>query len=105
MVVLAQHLQDAARDALLALDRLVGVGVDAQRDGLAAVRGASQGLAQLFGRVGLGEQPGFEVEPRRQVEVGVRGPRKAVDAAVLAAAVRVQRDVERNIRRRVARQD
>jgi hypothetical protein len=35
----------------------------------------------------------------------MRWPRKTIDAAMLAAAIRVQRNIERNIGRLVARED
>src|SRR5690606_14289252 len=41
----------------------------------------------------------------RQVQIAVRGPRIAVDAAVFAASVRVDRLVEGDVGRGVARQD
>ena len=43
--------------------------------------------------------------PGDRAEVAVRGAREAVDAAVLATAVRVERDAERDVGRRVPRQD
>ena len=48
---------------------------------------------------------GLEVEPRRQVQIAVRGPGVAIDAAMLAAAIRVDRQVEPDVGRVVARQD
>src|SRR5690606_8453971 len=52
-----------------------------------------------------GEQLAFEIEPRRQAHVRVGGAREAVGAAMLAAAIRVDRAVERNIRRLIPRDD
>ncbi len=46
---------------------------------------------QNFGRVGLVENLRFEIEPRRKTEVTVRWPCEAVDAAMLAAAIGVNR--------------
>src|SRR5690606_32425622 len=102
---LGQHLDQPAGDPVAALDRLVGVGVHAQRDRRAAVARARQLGAQAFGGVGLGEQPGFEVEARRQVHPGVRRARVAVHAAVLAAAVGIDRLLEAQVRRLVAADD
>ena len=39
----------------------------------------------------LGEQLRFEIEPGREAEIGVGGTREAVDAAVLAAAIGIDR--------------
>src|SRR5690606_2425173 len=102
---LRQHLQQRAADPSLALQRLVGVGVDPQRDRRAAVARLRQLGAQQLGGVGLGEQPGLEVQPRGQVEVGVAGAGEAVDAAVFAAAVGVDRLAEADVGRLVAADD
>ena len=68
---------------------------------MAMVRTSIAGIGQLarqrLGGIGLGEQLGLEVEPRRQPEKGVGRPREAVDAAMLAAPVRVDRAVEADI--------
>ena len=91
MPALRQHLEDAARDLEPALERLVGIGVGAERDRLAAVAGARELALEQRRRVVLGEQLGLEVEPGREPEIGVARPRVAVDAAVLAAAIGVDR--------------
>jgi hypothetical protein len=105
MAAFVQHLDHRARDAELALDRLVGIGGGADVEHLRLVARCGQRFAQFLGRVHLGNDLGLEVEPRRHVEVAVGRPREAVDAAVLAAAVRVDRDVEVNVGRIVARQN
>ncbi len=105
MVALGEHLDHGARDLPLALDRLVRVGVGAERDRLAAVAGLRELGAQQRGGVGLREELRLEVEPRREVEIRVRRPRVAVDAAVLAALVRIDRLRERDVRRIVAADD
>src|SRR5690606_7730810 len=87
------------------LHRLVGVGVDAQGDRLGPVAATGELAAQQLRRVGLGEDLRLEVQARREVEVGVRGPGEAVAAAVLAAAVRVHRAGEAHVRRIVAADD
>ena len=51
-------------------------------------------------RLLLDQDPGLEVEPRREPEVLVAGPGVAVDAAVLAAAVGVEAEAEADVRRR-----
>ncbi len=105
MVAGGQHLDDAARDLPLALDRLVRIRVRAERDRVAHVARLRELGAQQLGGVGLGEELRLEIEARRQVEIRVRRPRVAVDAAVLAALVRVDRLAERNVGRIVARDD
>ena len=58
-----------------------------------------------LGRALLGEQAGLEIEPGREPHIGVGGPRVAIEAAVLAAAVGVDRAVERDVGRVVAGDD
>lgn len=82
MFCLRQYLDEPARQPQLALGRLIGVGIDAQRDRLRLVAPLRQLAPQYFRRVGLGEDPGLEIQPGRQVQVGVRGTRKAVRAPV-----------------------
>jgi len=78
-----QDLQCLARQPLLALQRLIGVGVHPQGDGLRHVARLAQLGLQPFGEVGLGDQPGLEIDARRKIPVRVRWPRKTVDADVL----------------------
>ena len=109
MVTGCSHSASTSRiwrgDAVFALDRLVAVGVGAERDRARLVAGLRELLSQQLGGVGLGEKLGLEVQARRQFEVGVARARVAVDAAVLAAAVRVDRLGEAHVRRVVARDD
>jgi hypothetical protein len=105
MPALGQHLDDLARDAVALLDRLVRVGVGTKRDRVGAISGAGQLRAQQLGRIGLGEQPGFEIQPGREFEIAVRRPRIAVAATVLAAAVGIDRLGEGEIGRRIAADD
>ena len=100
-----QHFENAAHDFPLALDRLIGIGVGADRDHARFVILRRQFLFQQLRRVGFGKQFRFEIEPGRQAEIGVGRPRKTVDAAVLAAAVGVDRTVEADIGRVVAGDD
>ena len=100
-----QCLQHAAHDLQLLLDRLVGIGVGADGKRCRTVARARQLAGQQPGGVGLGEQPGLEVEAGREAEKGVARPREAIDAAVLAAAVRIDRAIERHVGRGVAGDD
>ena len=79
-----QHdLDQLAGQLELAFDRLVRIGVDAQCNRLRHVTRFRQFLAQQMRRIGLGEQLGLEVQPRRQVQIGVRGAREAVGTPTL----------------------
>ncbi len=105
MARLGQHLQQLARHAIAFLDRLVGIGVGAEVDRGRPVAALRQRGAQQLGGIGLGVKLGLEVQPGRQVEIGVAGPRVAVDAAVLAAAIGIDGGVEGDVGRLVARDD
>ncbi len=105
MAEAVEHLQDAPHDLVLALDRLIGVGIGADGDRARCIARRRELPLEQLRRVGLGEQLGFEIEPGREPEIGMRGPCEAVDAAVLAAAIGVDRAVERNIGRVIACND
>ena len=97
-----QHFENAAHDLVLALDRLIGIGVGADRDHARLVVRRRQFLFQQRRRIRLGEQLRFEIQSRRQPEIGVGRPREAVDAAMLAAAIGIDRTVEADVGRVVA---
>ena len=99
------HLEQAAGQALLALEGLVGVGGAAEDDGRAGVAGAAQRLAQQLLGIRLVEDLRLEIEARRQPEVGMGRPRIAVDATVLAAAIGIDRLAEAEVGRLVAAED
>ena len=63
-----QDLEDLAGDAQLALERLVGVGVGAERDRRRPVAGLGQLGAQQPGGIGLDEDLRLEVEAGGQPE-------------------------------------
>src|SRR5205809_125896 len=52
---------------------------------------------------GSSEVTEFEIKPRRQTEIGMRRPRKAVDAAMLAAAIGIDGAVEADVGGIIAR--
>ena len=96
-----QHFDDPARELELALDRLIRIGDDAERDHFRLVTGGASSRSSSFDRVVLRHQLRLEIEARREVQVAVRRPRKTVNAAVLAAPVRIDRAIEPDIRRLV----
>src|SRR5450830_596951 len=100
-----QHFEGLPGDRVLTLDGLVRIGVGTQVDRRTHIAGLGQLLLQHIGGVGLGNQFGFEIQPRRQVPIGMAGPRIAVDAAMLTPAIRIDRAIERQVRRVVARDD
>ena len=100
-----QHLQDAAHDLVFFLDRLIGIGIGADGDGARRIARRRELFLQQHRRVRLHEQLGLEIEPGREPEIGVRRPREAIDAAMLAAAIGIDRAVEGNVGRLIARDD
>ena len=105
MASVEAHFEHLPRDPIPRLDRLVGIRIGPHRNRLGAVFGFGQRGAQQIRRVGLGEEPGLEIQPWRQVVIGMRGPREAVNAAVLAAAIGVDRPVEGHVGRLVEAED
>ena len=102
---LGQHLEDLPRDLPIALDWLVRIGVGAERDRRTAIGWPGQFRAQQLCRIRLGKQLRFEIQARRQVEVAVRRPCIAIDAAMLAAAIGIQRLIKRQVRRGLSLED
>ena len=103
--VRGQYLQNLARDAQFALDRLVRIGIAAQRNRADPVARVAQFLFQQPRRLRLGDQTCLEIEARRQAEVGMARARITVDTAVLATAIRIDGLRERDVGRVVARDD
>ena len=91
----ARALRGCARMTRYApFDRLIGIGVGADRDGASAHSPGRQFALQQLRRLRLDEQLRFEIEPGRKPEIGVGRSREAIDAAVLAAAIGIDRAVE-----------
>src|SRR5262249_37674199 len=60
---------------------------------------------EKFGRIRLHEQFGFEVEAWGEAKIGMRRPRETINATVLAAAIRIDGAVERDVRRVIPSDD
>ncbi|MDT4833484.1 hypothetical protein FQZ97_670960 [compost metagenome] len=100
-----QHeFEQAPGQAPFALDRLVRIRGRPDIDRRRLVSGAAELGPQGLDGIGLGDQPGFEVQPGGIAQVGMRGPGVAIHAAVLAPPVRIDRGLEGDIRRIIARQ-
>lgn len=105
LTMVMHHLDHLPRDQPFALDRLIRVRIHAERDRLGHVARLREFAREQLRGIHLRVDPALEIEPRRQPEIAVRRPREAVNAAVLAAAIRIQRYIERNVGRRIARED
>ena len=105
MARLQAHFEHLPCDPIAPLDRLVGIGIGPHRDRCGLVAWFGQRCAQQFGGVGLGEQPGFKVQSRRKIVEGMGRARVTIDAAVLAAAIGIDRAVEGDVGRTVEAED
>jgi hypothetical protein len=94
-----QNFENAARDAVALLDRLIGIGVRSHRDRAHLIALARQLPFEERRRVGLREEAALEIESGREAHIGMRRPREAVDAAVLAAPIGIDRTIEADIGR------
>jgi hypothetical protein len=82
MVEGRQNFQHRAHDAEATLDRLIRIGVGAQRDRADAIAGLPEFSFEQLGGLGFGEQLGLEIDARRQAEIAVAGPRIAIELIV-----------------------
>lgn len=93
-----EDFEHGAGEAERALDGLVGVGVGAECEGGGLVAGLSELLFEEGGDIGLVDEAGFEIEAGGVAEEGVAGAGVAIDAAVFAAAIGVDRAIEADVR-------
>ena len=105
MVGAVQNLQHRAGYSVLALDRLIGIGDGAQGDEFRHIARIAELPLQQLGGVDLGVKLGLEIEPGGVAKVAMRRPGKAVDAAVLAAAIGIDGLLEADVRAVVAGDD
>ncbi len=98
-------LEALSRQPQFSLDRLIAIGHPAERDDLRLPAPRGQRLAQQLGRVALHHDPALEIEARAETKIFVGRSRVAVDAAVFASAIRIQRILEADIRAVVPAED
>ena len=94
MIGRRQHFEDRTHRPIGPLDRLIGIGIGADGDRARLVARRRQFALQQLRRAAFHEQLGFEIEPRRQAHIGMCRPRETIDAAVLAAAIGIDRAIE-----------
>ena len=97
MIEFGKYREDAPHDPPVFLDRLIGIGICANRNRRRDISFRRKLRPQDFGRIGAGNQPGLEIEARRKAEVGVARAGKAIDAAILAAAIGIDGKVKGNV--------
>ena len=84
------------------LNRLVAVGVRSTIEQARHIARPGQVKAQRPGNVAFGDDLGFKIQPWRQDQITERGPRLAINAAMLATPVRVDAVVKKEVRRIIA---
>ncbi len=89
--VLEQHLEQRTCDFVCFFERLVWIGVGAEHDGRAFVARRGEFFFENGGGVGFVEKFGFEIEAGREADVGVAGAGVAVNAAMIASPIRIDR--------------
>ena len=89
MIAGIEHLQKLPSDPPFLLNRLIRIRVRAYGDDTRFVIGFGQFPFQQLCGVRFGKQPAFEIEPGRKTHESVGRPRKTIDAAVFAAAIRI----------------
>ena len=100
-----QDLEQRARDLVGFLERLVWIGVRAERDGRALVVRRGKFFFEQRCGVGLVKKFRFEIEAGGEADVGVAGAGVAVNTAMLASPIRIDRLPEMNVGRVVAADD
>src|SRR5688500_4329556 len=93
-----QYLDDRTHDLPFAFYRLIGIGIGTDRYRRGLIAFPAELRSQQSRCVWRGEKLGFEVEPRREIVEGVGRAREAIDAAMLATPIRVDRTVEADVR-------
>src|SRR5437879_3656931 len=94
-----QHLDDRPRYQHAALERLIRVGVGAERDGFADITGPRQLRFQHLAGIRLVEQARLEIEPRRQTHIRVARAGVAEHTSMTASSIGIDRLLEGNVRR------
>src|SRR5262249_43794949 len=105
MVGPRQNLKNPPHRPLLALDRLIWIGIGAYGDGFGHIAGCRQFALEKKRCIALGKKLRFEIEPRGKAKKSVGRARVTIGAAMLAAAIRVDRAVEGNVWRIVLGDD
>src|SRR6476659_7408811 len=97
MVGAIEDIEDRAGEAVLALDRLIGVGDGAKRDHLWNIARVAQFPLQQLGGIDFGVKLGLKIKPRRMTKIAMRRAREAIDATVLAPPIGIDRLFEADI--------
>ncbi len=105
MIELRQNFQNAPRDSKVPLRRLIRVCIGAEGHNVGNILRIVEFRAQSHRCIRFVKQLGFKIEPGRKAVVGVCRAGKAVDAAMFAAAIGIDRAVERHVGRGIAGDD
>ncbi len=105
MARVMQGLQHTARQLQIALYRLIAIGIDPHRQRPGHIAACRQLALQHLHHIALGNDLGLKVQPRRQAQIAVCGPRITIHAAVFTTSVGVDGLFKMNIGRAVAADD
>ena len=105
MLGLQAQLQYPSRYSVGALNRLIGVGIGTNCNRQRLITRPGQRLAEQCRSIRFGEQLAFKIQSRRQIMIGMARPRIAIDTAMFATPIRVNRPVKRQIGRCVKAQN
>ena len=98
MVEPVQHRQHRAGQLQRPVYRLIRVGIGAQRNRPRHIAGLAQLPLQNLRHIRLEAQLGFKIQAGGVAKIGVARPGIAINAAMLAATIRVHRPVKAQIR-------
>src|SRR5262249_14593488 len=98
LTALSEYFEALTCNAHGMFDRLINVGAGRHHNGLRFPGWSRQFFAQKFGGIGFGHELGFKIQPATEAKVFVVLASKTINAAVLAAAIRVDCPVKGNIR-------
>jgi len=87
------------------LNRLIRIGICACGDGARLVARAREFVCEQFRRIRFGKEPCLEIQAGRQAEPRMGWSGETIDTTMLAATIGVDRTIERDVRRIVARDD
>ena len=105
VIVLTKHRQKITHHAITRLNRLVRIGVGANRNRGHIIGFGRQLTGQNLGGVFFTGQTRLEIKPSRQTQIRMTGARIAITAPVFAPAIRVDRAIKRNVRAVITHDD
>ena len=98
MIMVAQDLQEPAGKFLLPLHGLIGIGIHPQRNRARHIAWARQFFQKQVWPIRFVEKLALKIQPGGETMISVRGPREAIDTAMLTPAIRIDRAIKMDVR-------